>query len=94
MRKSLGSELIQEVIYMYKEAIRYALANKDEALKFAMRYARGIASAEADKFIGMYVNESSIDYGDTGMQAVDRLFQMAFEKGIIQNRVAAEFAAV
>ena len=71
----------------------YALTNREEALEYASRYARGIEDdpERSDKFVGMYVNHWTQDYGDVGRSAVQPLLQRGFEAGLIPELIEAEF---
>ncbi|MBY0357797.1 MAG: hypothetical protein K2W82_07330 [Candidatus Obscuribacterales bacterium] len=91
VRKDLGIELMKKATKMLQDSIKYSLTNRKAALDYAMSYARGLETNQADKFVGMYVNELTVDYGDAGRKAVELLFQLAFEKGIIANKVNLEF---
>jgi 1,4-dihydroxy-6-naphthoate synthase len=94
VRKDLGADLIGKATRMLQDSIRYALANRQEALAYALKYARDLKTEEADKFVGMYVNELTVDYGETGRRALERLFEMAGEKGIIQGGFMPQFVTV
>jgi 1,4-dihydroxy-6-naphthoate synthase len=91
VRKDLGLETILEVSHLLKASIQYALDHRDEALDYAMQFARDMSKELADKFVGMYVNELTLDYGDKGRRAVQLLLDEGFEKGLIPNRVQVEF---
>jgi 1,4-dihydroxy-6-naphthoate synthase len=92
IRKDLGTETIREVTSLLKQSIEYSLEHRQEALDYALTYAREIGRELADKFVGMYVNEFTVDYGETGRQAVSKLFEIAHKRGVIQNPVQVEFA--
>ena len=92
IRKDLGPELMARVSRHLKESIAYGLANRDAALDHAMQYARGLARRKADTFVGMYVNESTLDYGDRGRAAVHELIGRGVAAGIIPGPVKIEFA--
>jgi 1,4-dihydroxy-6-naphthoate synthase len=91
IRRDLGSELMSTVARTLKKSIQYALEHRDEALNYAMQFARDLDSSLADKFIGMYVNERTLDYGEDGREAVRRLLEMGFEAGIIPHRARVDF---
>jgi 1,4-dihydroxy-6-naphthoate synthase len=91
IRKDLGEATIKEVSRLFKESIRYGLAHRDEALQHALQYARDMDKALADKFVGMYVNDWTLDYGPHGRAAVKRLLDEAHKAHIIPAPVAAEF---
>jgi 1,4-dihydroxy-6-naphthoate synthase len=91
IRRSLGPQLMSEVGRALKESIQYALDHREEALAYAMQFARDLDSQLADKFVGMYVNERTIDYGADGREAVRRLLAMGHEAGIIPHQARVEF---
>ncbi|MBZ0187612.1 MAG: hypothetical protein K8F91_15295 [Candidatus Obscuribacterales bacterium] len=94
VRKDLGDELIVKVTEILKESIQYSLDNRKDALAYAMTFARDMPENLADKFVGMYVNELTIDYGESGMKAVKKLFELANEKGIYEKEVVPEFVSL
>jgi 1,4-dihydroxy-6-naphthoate synthase len=91
IRKDLRPDLMRRVSYLLRESIRYSLAHREEALDYAMRFARDIERRLADRFIGMYVNDLTLDYGERGRAAVRRLLDMGRERGLIPHRVEVEF---
>lgn len=91
IRKDLGPELTAKVSRLLHDSIKYALENREEALAYAMQFARDLPTELADRFVGMYVNEVTLDYGDDGRRAVQLLLDRAFDAGLIPNRVEAEF---
>ena len=66
-----------------RESIQYAMDHREEALAYAMQFARDLDTQLANKFVGMYVNERTLDYGDDGREAVRRLLDMGHKAGII-----------
>ena len=92
IRKSLGPELIAKVSNLLRESIEYGLENREVAVRHSMKYGRGMAETLTDKFVGMYVNDYTIDYGEKGREAVKLLLQRAHEAGIIPRPVRLEFA--
>jgi 1,4-dihydroxy-6-naphthoate synthase len=66
-----------------RESIQYGLEHREEALSYAMQFARDLDAASADKFVGMYVNERTLDYGSDGREAVRRLLDMGHKAGVI-----------
>jgi 1,4-dihydroxy-6-naphthoate synthase len=92
VRKDLGKENIKEISRLLKESIQYALNHREEALKYAMQFARDLDVATADRFVGMYVNERTLDYGEDGRKAVQLLFDRAYEANLIPTQTLAEFA--
>ncbi|HEY2824639.1 MAG TPA: MqnA/MqnD/SBP family protein [Gemmatimonadales bacterium] len=93
VRRDLGDQLIGAVSVDLKASIVYGLAHRDEALAYAMQYARGLDPAKADRFVGMYVNAFTVDYGDSGRRAVKALLDRAAKAGIIPRSVDVTFAA-
>ena len=91
VRRDLGEETVREVARLIKESIRYALDNREEALAYALGYARDLPPELADKFVSMYVNGWTVDYGETGRRAVRTLLERGHEAGIIPHRVEVEF---
>ena len=92
IRRELGPEIIREVSHCLSESIRYSLANREDALAYAMQFARDMDSDLADRFVAMWVNDLTLDYTDRGREAVQRLLTEGFERGIIPNRPVVEFA--
>jgi 1,4-dihydroxy-6-naphthoate synthase len=92
LRRDLGAETIRQVNRLLKQSIEYALAHRAEALQYALKYGRDLDSAKADKFVGMYVNDWTLDFGPRGREAVRRLLAEGHAAGIISQRVEAEFA--
>ncbi|HEY9868065.1 MAG TPA: MqnA/MqnD/SBP family protein, partial [Candidatus Obscuribacterales bacterium] len=91
IRKDLGSDLIAPVTRLLKESILYSLNHRQEALDYALGFARDMGRDLADKFVGMYVNDLTVDYGESGRQALARLFSMALERGILDKAVDLQF---
>jgi 1,4-dihydroxy-6-naphthoate synthase len=92
VRKDLGRDMIKTVSGHLRASIAYALENRTAALDHAMRYARGLDREKADQFVGMYVNEWTLDYGDAGRRAVRLLLERGHESGVIPHSVNVEFA--
>lgn len=91
VRRDLGDDLIRKISALLKQSIRYSLDHRDQALTYALQYARDMDRATADKFIGMYVNDWTIDYGERGRAAVRKLLDEAHRSGIIPDPVRVEF---
>jgi 1,4-dihydroxy-6-naphthoate synthase len=91
VRRDLGPELMHRISEYLKESIRYSLAHRREALQHALQYARDMDVSLADKFVGMYVNDWTLDYGPRGREAVRRLLDEAHKAGIIPKPVAVDF---
>ena len=93
IRRDLGPDMIAKVSRMLHDSIAYALSHRAEAVEYALQFGRGLDRGKTDTFVGMYVNDLTLDYGDRGRQAVERLMAEAFERGLIPQRVTVEFAA-
>jgi len=93
IRRSLGRELISSVATALRDSIQYALDHREEALAYALQFARDLDPQLADKFVGMYVNERTVDYGLDGREAVRRLLDMGHKAGIIPQEARVEFVS-
>jgi 1,4-dihydroxy-6-naphthoate synthase len=91
IRRSLGPELLASVTQALRESVQYALDHREEALAYAMQFARDLDQQTANQFVGMYVNERTLDYGTDGKEAVRRLLDMGFRAGIIPHRATVDF---
>jgi 1,4-dihydroxy-6-naphthoate synthase len=91
IRKDLGPELIATVSKHLKESIAYGLTHREPALDHAMRHARGLPRSQADEFVGMYVNDWTLDYGPRGRAAVHKLLDRGVASGLLPGPVVAEF---
>ncbi len=91
IRKDLGQKAMEEVTALLKQSIEYGLQHRQEALTYAMQYGRDLDRAKSDKFVGMYVNDWTLDFGPRGREAVSLLLQRGYEAGIIPNPVKLEF---
>ena len=91
VRRDLGEETMREVARLIKASIRYALDHREEALAYALDYARDLPPELADRFVSMYVNEWTLDYGETGREAVRTLLSRGYEAGVIPHKVEVEF---
>ena len=92
VRKDLGPALVSQVSRHLRASIALALEHRGVALDHAMRYARGLDRGKADTFVGMYVNDWTLDYGDRGREAVRLFLERGVHAGIIPQAVAVEFA--
>ncbi|MCI0358821.1 MAG: ABC transporter substrate-binding protein [Planctomycetaceae bacterium] len=93
IRRDLGPEAIREVNRLLRESIRYGLAHRKAALDYAQTYGRGLDRAKADTFVGMYVNDWTLDFGPRGREAVRELLARGHLSGIIPKLVEPEFVA-
>jgi 1,4-dihydroxy-6-naphthoate synthase len=91
IRRSLGRELMTTVCHALRDSIQYGLDHREEALAYAMQFARDLDSQKADRFVGMYVNQRTLDYGADGKEAVARLLDMGHNAGIIPHAPNVEF---
>ena len=91
IRRDLGPELIREVSQLLRESISYSLENREDALQYAMQFARDMDIDLADRFVAMWVNDLTLDYAERGREAVRRLLDEGFEKGIIPRKVPVDF---
>jgi 1,4-dihydroxy-6-naphthoate synthase len=91
IKRELGAEVMHEVSTALRESIQYALDHRDEALEYAMQFARDLDRQLASRFVSMYVNERTLDYGDEGRKAIVRLLEMGHERGIIPIKPTIEF---
>jgi 1,4-dihydroxy-6-naphthoate synthase len=91
VRRDLGDATIREVSRLLKESISYGLNHRKEALGHALNYARDMDSELADKFVGMYVNDWTLDYGERGRIAVRTLLKEGYKAGLIPNPVDVQF---
>jgi 1,4-dihydroxy-6-naphthoate synthase len=92
IRKDLGRDLIAKVSKILRQSIEYALEHRDEALNYAMQFARDMEQQLADKFVGMYVNDRTLNYGAAERKAVQLLLNLGHERHIIRAPVQVEFA--
>jgi 5,8-dihydroxy-2-naphthoate synthase len=91
VRRDLGLPTMRTISRLLKESIRYSLDHRDAALQYALQYARDMDKSLADRFVGMYVNEWTLDYGERGREAVRRLLSEGHRAGVIPNPVNVEF---
>ncbi len=92
IRKDLGPDLIAKVSNILRQSIEYALEHREEALNYAMQFARDMEHELADKFVGMYVNDRTLNYGPAERKAVQLLLNLGHERNIIRQPVQVEFA--
>jgi 1,4-dihydroxy-6-naphthoate synthase len=92
IRRDLGTQMIAKVSKMLHDSIAYALSHRPEAVEYALQVGRGLDRAKTDRFVGMYVNDLTLAYGERGRRGLERLMADAYEHGLIPQRVAVEFA--
>ena len=91
IRKDLGLAVMQEVTTYLKRSIEYGLEHRDEALAYALQYGRDLDHQKADTFVGMYVNDWTLDFGERGREAVRVLLARGHEAGVIPERIEPQF---
>ncbi|HZH29638.1 MAG TPA: MqnA/MqnD/SBP family protein [Pyrinomonadaceae bacterium] len=91
IRRDLGADVISRVSKCLHDSIRYSLDNRADALRYAMQFARDMEPELADRFVGMWVNELTLDYTARGRAAVQRLLDEGAERGVIPHRITVEF---
>jgi 1,4-dihydroxy-6-naphthoate synthase len=91
IRRSLGDEAMRIVTQALRDSIQHGLEHRDEALAYAMQFARDLDHDLANKFVGMYVNERTLNYGEDGREAIRRLLTLGHERGIIPHPVKVDF---
>lgn len=91
IRKDLGEDTIKRISRILRESIAFGLANREDAIAHAEAYGRGLDTAKTDEFVGMYVNQRTLDYGDDGRRAVQLFLDRGYEAGVIPHRVEAAF---
>jgi len=91
IRRSLGETTIQKVTQALRDSIQHGLDHRDEALTYAMQFARDLDQVLANKFVGMYVNERTLNYGEDGREAIRKLLTLGHERGIIAHPIRVDF---
>jgi 1,4-dihydroxy-6-naphthoate synthase len=91
VRRDLGERVMADLARLLRESITWGLSNREEALDHALRYGRGLTREQADRFVSMYVNERTLDYGEDGRRAVREFLDRAFRAGLVPNRVEPDF---
>jgi 1,4-dihydroxy-6-naphthoate synthase len=91
IRKDLGADAVREVQRLLHQSIKYGLDHRTEALEHALQYGRDLDRGQADKFVGMYVNDWTLDFGPRGREAVARFRTMGYEAGVLPELVVPEF---
>jgi len=91
IRRDLGQEMIASISDALRRSIQYALDRREPALNHAMQFARDLDAQSADKFVGMYVNERTLDYGEDGRAAVALLLDLGHKAGVIKHEPRVEF---
>jgi 1,4-dihydroxy-6-naphthoate synthase len=91
IRRSLGAEVLLATTNALRDSIQHALDHREEALAYAMQFARDLDPTLANRFVGMYVNERTLNYGPDGRQAIQKLLEMGYDRGIIPYRANVDF---
>jgi 1,4-dihydroxy-6-naphthoate synthase len=91
IRRSLDVCTQRAVAALLKKSIQYSLNHREEALSYAQQFSRGLDATTADRFVSMYVNDWTLDYGELGRKAVQELLDRGFQKGIVPKAVTAEY---
>ena len=92
IRRDLGAEKIRRITALIKQSIQYSLEHREGGLAYAMNYARDMETELADRFVGMYVNDYTLDYGEKGRAGVRELMERGYRSGVIPHQVNVEFA--
>jgi 1,4-dihydroxy-6-naphthoate synthase len=91
IRKDLGADTMRQVTRLLKESIQYGLEYREEALQYALGFGRGLDHSKADEFVGMYVNDWTLDFGQRGREAVAELLKHGYLAGVIPSLIVPEF---
>jgi 1,4-dihydroxy-6-naphthoate synthase len=91
IRRSLSAETLSTTTNALRDSIQHALDHREEALEYAMQFARDLDPALANRFVGMYVNDRTLNYGPDGREAIHKLLEMGYDRGIIPHRAKVDF---
>lgn len=91
IKRELGPDLMKKVSRHLHQSIMYSMENREDALQYAMQFARDMAPEVADRFVAMWVNDLTLDYGERGKEGVRRLLEEGYKAGIIAHEVDVEF---
>jgi len=91
VRRDLGPEMMARLTRLVRETVRHSLAHRQEALEYAMTFARGMDAGVADRFVGMWVNDLTLEMGERGRRAAQVFLDRGFEAGVIPRRVIPDF---
>jgi 1,4-dihydroxy-6-naphthoate synthase len=91
IRRSLGAEKHRIISKALRDSIQHALDHREQALEYAMQFARELDSRTASRFVSMYVNERTLDYGADGREAIHKLLELGYERGVIPNAPKVDF---
>jgi 1,4-dihydroxy-6-naphthoate synthase len=91
VRRDLGPELVARLTRLVRETVKHSLAHRKQALEYAMSFARGMDPGVADRFVGMWVNDMTVEMGERGRRAVQLFLDRGFEAGVVPRRVSVDF---
>jgi 1,4-dihydroxy-6-naphthoate synthase len=91
IRRSLGHDVQMATTNALRESIQHALDHREAALEYAMQFARDLDASLANRFVGMYVNDRTLNYGDDGRQAIRKILDMGYERGVIPYKANVDF---
>ncbi len=91
VRRDLGPEMMGRLTRLVRETVKHSLAHRAQALEYAMGFARGMDPGVADRFVGMWVNDLTVEMGERGRRAVQAFLDRGFEAGVVPRRVAVDF---
>ena len=94
IRRDLGPDMIRKVSKLLHDSIAYALSHREAAVEYALQFGRGLDRSRTDTFVGMYVNDLTLSYGERGRKGLERLMTDAYDRKLIPQRVPVEFAPV
>jgi 1,4-dihydroxy-6-naphthoate synthase len=91
VRRDLKRELMQRLTRLVQKTVEHSLAHRSQALEYAMSFARGMERSVADRFVGMWVNDMTLEMGERGRRAVQLFLDRGYEAGIVPRQVAVDF---
>ncbi len=91
VRRDLGRELMERLTRLVRETVKHSLAHRQQALEYAMSFARGMDPAVADRFVGMWVNDMTVEMGERGRRAVQLFLDRGYAAGVVPRQVAVDF---
>jgi len=91
VRRDLGGEMMKRLTRLVRDTVQHSLAHREQALEYAMGFARGMDPKVADRFVGMWVNDMTVEMGERGRRAVQAFLDRGFEAGVLPKRVAVDF---
>lgn len=91
VRRDLGAEMMKRLTRLVRETVKHSLAHREQALEYAMGFARGMDPGVADRFVGMWVNDMTVEMGERGRRAVQAFLDRGFEAGVLPERVTVDF---